>query len=268
MSTRGRVSSGEQVLIGGFIITGSSPKEIVLRALGPSLQTKGISDPLPDPVLELHGGDGALLLTNNNWGDTQGTEISATGLAPADPREAAILFEASPGTYTAVVTSHTGESGVGLIEAYDLNPTSKSKLANISTRGLVQTGTDVLIGGLMLNGTGGTASVVVRGIGPSLAAAGVKNPLADPTLKVHDGNGALIFANDNWLDDPVQAARIAAAGLSPTNRMESAIIGDLPAGNYTVVLSGQAGATGIGLVEIYTPVGPAASSRADVTGAK
>jgi hypothetical protein len=247
-----RVQTGDNVGIGGFIVTGNiTTKRVIVRAIGPSLTGFGVPDALADPVLELHGPGGFVTIINDNWRDTQEAEIIATGLAPANDLESAIVVTLDPGAYTAIVRGKNNTSGVGLIEVYDLNPSGASKLANISTRAFVSTGDNIVIAGFILGSHNGADRIVVRGIGPSLTAAGVPNALADPTLELRDGNGALLIANNNWQDDPAQAAIITAAGLAPSNSLESAIAATLPPGAYTALLAGLNNGTGIGLVEVY-----------------
>jgi hypothetical protein len=252
ISTRSHVASGENVMIGGFIITGTASKRVIVRALGPSLQEFGVANPLADPVLELHGSTGSLITSNDNWRETQENEILASQLAPPSDLESAIIATLQPGAYTSVVQGKSGTSGAGLVEVYDLDSGSAAtKLANISTRSSVQTGDNRMIGGFILGNNGGAAKVIVRAIGPSLTQAGITNALADPTLELRDSNGALILANDNWQDDPNQASQIAAGGLAPSNPLESAIATSLLPGPYTAIVAGKNGGTGIGLVEIY-----------------
>jgi hypothetical protein len=236
-------------MIGGFIINGSSLKKVVVRAIGPSLQ--GIlSDALTDPVLELRGPDGALIRQNDNWRDdaSQASFLEANKFAPSHALEAAVVATLAPGHYTATVTGKNGSSGVGLVEVYDLNQAADSKLANISTRGVVQSAENVLIGGFILGGSSANTKVLVRAIGPSLASFGINNALNDPTLELHDGNGALLQSNDNWKDQ--QRVEIEAARLAPALDSESAILADLPPGAYTAILAGK-GPNGVGLIEIY-----------------
>jgi hypothetical protein len=207
--------------------------------------------PLVDPVLELHGPSGFATIINDNWRDTQEAEIIATGLAPDNNSDSAIVVTLPPGNYTAIVRGKNNTTGVALIEVYDLNQAAASKLANISTRAFVSTGGNILIAGFILGHGTLPDNVIVRGIGPSLSGLGVPNALADPTLELRDSNGALIRANDNWMADPAQAALIMAAGLAPANALESAIAETLPPGQYTALLAGVNDGTGIGLVEIY-----------------
>jgi hypothetical protein len=248
-----RVQTGDNVGIGGFIITGSTPKHVVLRAIGPSLAQFGVPDALADPVLELHGPGAFVTITNDNWRDdpVQAALIQADGLAPANDLESAIDATLAPGAYTGIVRGKNNSSGVGLIEVYDLNPSGSSKLGNISTRAFVSTGDNIVIAGFILGHNSGVDRIVARGIGPSLTAFGVPNALADPTLELRDSNGALLIANNNWQDDPVQAAELTAAGLAPTNPLESGIAATLPPGLYTALLAGLNNGTGVGLVEVY-----------------
>ncbi len=249
LSARLAVGIDENVLIGGLIIDGTEAKQVIVRGIGPSLTVDGmpLAGTLADPVLELYQDD-VLVGSNDNWKTPQQTEIEATGLAPTDDLESAILMTLAPGSYTVVLRGQSDGTGIGLVEAYDLDAAIASTLANTSTRGFVQTGDDVLIGGFIV-GNGGTDTVVVRAIGPSLANAGVTNPLADPTLDLYDGNGALIRSDDDWRDE--QEALIQSTGLAPTNDAESAIIRSLGPGNYTAVVRGKDGGTGVALVEIY-----------------
>jgi hypothetical protein len=258
LSTRMLVQVGDNVGIGGFIITpstvssGPAPgKQVVLRAIGPSLTQFGVPNALADPVLELHGPAGFTGNINDNWRDIQETELIGTGLAPTHNLESALITTLDPGAYTAVVSGKNNSAGIALIEVYDLTQAAGSKLGNISTRAFVSTGSSIVIAGFILGGHDGETNVVLRGIGPSLAAFGVPDALANPALELRDSNGALIRANDNWEDDPAQAALISAAGLAPTNTLESAIAATLPPGQYTTLLSGLNGGTGVGLVEVY-----------------
>jgi hypothetical protein len=248
-----RVQTGDNVGIGGFIVTGSAPKHVLLRAIGPSLAQSGVPNVLADPVLELHGPGAFVTLTDDNWRDdpVQEAAIIATGIPPTNDLESAIDATLNPGAYTAVVRGKNNTSGVGLIEVYDLSPAVPAKLANISTRAFVGTDNNIVIAGFILGGNSGDDRVVVRGIGPSLTAVGVPNALANPTLELRDGNGTLLVANNDWQDNPAQAAELTAAGLAPTNQLESGIAAMLPPGLYTALLAGLNNGTGIGLVEVY-----------------
>jgi uncharacterized delta-60 repeat protein len=245
------VTIGENAGIVGFIITGSDPKHILLRAIGPSLSGFGVPGALHDPVLELHGPGGFVTITNNNWRDTQEAAIQATGIAPTNDFESAIDATLPPGAYTAVVRGNGNTSGVAVIEAYDLAQDALSNLANISTRASVGTGDNIVVAGFVLGDGNGEERIVVRGIGPSLTTFGVANALANPTLELRDGNGALLVANNDWQDDPAQAAELTAAGLAPTKDLESAIAATLSPGPYTALLAGLNNGTGVGLVEVY-----------------
>jgi hypothetical protein len=254
LSSRLLVESGDNVGIGGFIINGVAPKTVVLRAIGPSLTALGVLGALQNPTLELYDHTGVMIAFNDNWKDTQESAIEATGLAPTDDRESAMIQTLAPAAYTAIVRGSGGTSGVALVEAYDLDSTSNSTLANISTRGFVGTGDDVMIGGFIVGGGlgvngAGSEEVLVRGIGPSLTQLGVPNALQDPTLELHNSDGALIASNDNWKD--TQQSEIQATGLAPSDDRESAILETIGPGNYTAILRGNNNTTGIGLVEVY-----------------
>jgi len=256
LSTRLRVQAGDNAGIGGFIITGTVPKRVLLRAIGPSLINFGIPDGLADPEMELHGPKGFTTITNDNWRDTQEAEIEATGIAPTNDLESAIIANLDPGAYTGIVRGKNNTSGVALIEAFDLDFAAASKLANISTRAFVGTGSDIVIAGFILAGNQGDDSLIFRGIGPSLTQFGVPDALPDPTLQVRDSSGTLLIANDDWQDDPEQAALISAAGLAPTNQLESGIAATLAPGQYTVLLAGLDNDIGVGLVEVYDLAAP------------
>ena len=236
-------------MIGGLIVSGDVAKEVIVRGIGPSLASSGLpeTDLLADPVLELYQGD-VLIMSNDNWRENQETEITESGLQPSEDLESAIIATLDPGEYTVVLHGQDSGTGIGLVEAYDLDSAATSTLANTSTRGLVQTGDDVLIGGFII-GNGGSDTVIVRAIGPSLADSGVANPLADPTLDLYDENGAIIRSDDNWRDS--QESLIQSTGLAPTDDAESAIIRSLTPGSYTAVVRGKDGGTGVALVEVY-----------------
>jgi len=248
ISTRVLVGSGDDVAIAGFVVTGNEPKRVIIRAIGPSLRSAGISNALPDPMLELHDSRGAVIASNDNWKDTQEVEIRATGLAPADDRESAIVRALSPGAYTAIMRGKADGSGIGLIEGYDLDSSTDSIFANISTRGFVGTGDNAMIGGLIVGGNGGGVNVVIaRSLGPSLSNAGVQHALQDPMIELRDQNGVLIDSNDNWKDR--QQALIERENLAPADDRESALLDVLPAGAYTAIVRGKNGTTGVALVE-------------------
>ena len=245
LSTRLNVGTGDNVLIGGFIVTGSDNEEVVLRGIGPSLPLAGA---LPNPRLELHDSTGALIASNDNWmDDPQKDEIISRSLAPNDDLESALLVELAPGSYTTILSDAGGATGIGLVELYTTNPAAVANPVNISTRGFVQTGDDVMIGGFIIGGTD-TRHLAIRAIGPSLAAAGVTNPLLDPVLELHDQNGVLMETNDNWKDNQ---AEVEATGLAPGDDRESVIVTTLSPANYTAIVRGLNGTTGVALVEAY-----------------
>ncbi len=258
ISTRANVGTNDNVLIDGFIITGTDPKLVVFRALGPSLTLQNLSGVLADPFLELHDSTGATIATNDNWMDlSPGDQMVLTdnNLAPADNAESALVMTLNPGNYTAIVRGVNNTTGIALVEAYDLDDgATDSKFANISTRGSVSSGDDVMIGGFIVGGGGGGFSqFIVRGLGPSLVSQGVTGVLPDPMIEVHNGNGDLLDSNDNWMDDP-NMQTIIDNGLAPSDASESALYEVLAPGPYTVILSGGSGATaatGVGLVEAY-----------------
>lgn len=248
LSTRVAVGTGENVAIGGFIINGSAPKKVILRAIGPSLSSAGVPGALADPTLSLYNKNHTLLAFNDNWKDTQQAQITATGIPPKNDLESAIVATLDPGAYTAILNGKNDGTGIGLIEVYDLNGAADSSLGNVSTRGFVGTGDSVLIGGFIV-GTGDPSLVVVRGLGPALSSAGILNPLADPALQLFDKDGNVLFSDNDWKD--TQESAIRATGLAPTSDKEAAIVAFLPAGNYTAVLRGVNNATGVAIVETY-----------------
>jgi hypothetical protein len=255
LSTRMLVQTGDGVGIGGFIITGSAPKHVLLRAIGPSLAQSGVSNVLADPVMTLNGSAGTIF-ANNNWRDEPAQEaaIIATGIPPANDLESAIDAVLPPGSYTVVVSGINNQTtGIGLVEVYDLDPVGLSKLANISTRAFVGRGSDITIAGFILGRDSGDDKIIIRGIGPSLACTGgCSSGLDDPTLELRNSNGALLIYNDNWQDNPGQSAEIIAAGLPLPNPLESGIATTLPPGLYTALLAGKNNNdTGLGLVEVY-----------------
>jgi hypothetical protein len=266
ISTRSVVQTGNNVMIGGFIVRGGGTKRVILRAIGRELTQYGIPVPLQDPTLELHNASGALIASNNDWQHTiiggiitsdQVQEIQNTGHAPGDPSESAIVANLSPGNYTAIVRGVNNTTGTALAEVYDLNPFSGSFLGNISTRSFVQTGENVMIGGFIVQGTEST-SVIIRAIGPELSQHGIPNFLADPTLELHNETGTLIASNNNWQHTILggiitgdQVHDIQNSGYAPSDARESAIIATLPPGNYTAIVRGVNNTTGVALVEVY-----------------
>jgi hypothetical protein len=266
ISTRCFVQTGANVMIGGFIVRGTQAKKVIIRAMGPSLTQFGVPNALANPTLELHDGTGALIASNDNWQQTiiggiitadQGSDIQNSGYAPSNSSESVIIADLPAGNYTAIVRGVNNTTGVGLVEVYDLSPDTASILSNISTRSFVQTGNNIMIDGFIIKGTQ-PARVIARAIGPSLTQFGVPNALANPTLELHDGTGALIASNDNWQQTIIggiitadQGSDIQNSGYAPSNSSESAIIADLPAGNYTAIVRGVSSTTGVALVEVY-----------------
>ena len=266
ISTRAFVQTGDNVVIGGFMVQGTQPKRVIIRAIGPELTSYGVPNALVNPTLELHDGTGALMASNDNWQHTiiggiitsdQRGDIRNSGYAPGDGRESASVAELPAGNYTAMVHGVNDTTGVALVEVYDLSPGFNSILSNISTRAFVQTSDDVMIGGFIVAG-GVSKKVIVRAIGAELTQYGVPNVLANPTLELYDGAGALIASNDNWTRTIIggiitasQFRDILDSGYAPTDLSESALIADLPAGNYTAIVRGVNSTTGVGLVEVY-----------------
>src|SRR5205814_1728056 len=264
--TRASVQTGDNVMIGGFIVQGTTPKRVIIRAIGPELSQYGVPNPLADPTLELHDGNGALIASNDNWQTTiiggiitqdQVQDIQNSGHAPGNSRESAIIANLPAGNYTAIVRGLNSTTGVALVEVYDLSPDVNSILGNISTRCFVQTGDNVMIGGFIVKGTQ-PKTVIIRAIGPELTQYGVPNALADPTMELHKGTGALIASNDNWQTTHIggiitanQVSAIQNSGHAPIQASESAIIATLPPGNYTAIVRGKNNTTGVALVEVY-----------------
>jgi subtilisin family serine protease len=248
ISSRLRVETGDNALIGGFIVTGTQDKKVVVRALGPSLS---LPDKLANPTLELRDSSGGLVQFNDDWSTSPNRQaIIDSGLAPTDDLESAIIatLPANGKNYTAIVRGAGGATGTGVVEVYDVDRSVDSKLANISTRGLVQTGDTILIAGTIVVGST-PQKVIVRAIGPSLNMAG---KLADPTLELRDANGNLIRADDNWRTGG-QETEIMQSGVAPAHDLESALIETLPANNaaYTAIVRGVNNTTGIAVVEVY-----------------
>jgi hypothetical protein len=258
ISTRSFVQTSDNVMIGGFIVQGTGPKRVIIRAIGPELGQYGIPNPLADTTLELHDGNGALIAFNDDWVlSNQFQEIQNSGHAPANPLESAIIADVAPGSYTAIVRGFNDTIGVALVEVYDLSPDASSSLGNISTRSFVQTSDNVMIGGFIVQGTG-PKRVIIRAIGPELTQFGITNALADTTLELHNSAGALIASNDDWRNTILggiirtdQVSDIESSGRAPTNDLESAIIADLPPGNYTAIVRGFDNTVGVALVEVY-----------------
>jgi hypothetical protein len=249
ISTRAQVLTGNDVAIGGFIVSGSDYKNVLIRAIGPELAIAGVAGALEDPVIELHDSKGVLIEANDNWQDTQPSVISSTGLDPRDARESAIFAALAPGAYTVVVRGKKDTTGVALVEVYDLSSGSPSKLANISTRGFVDAD-HVLIGGVIVTAGDQSRQVVVRAIGAGLQASGVQDFLADPAFEVRDQSGNQLAANDDFATPSANLDTIPEA-LRPAKSADSATGITLPSGNYTVVVHGKGSASGNALVEIY-----------------
>ncbi len=266
VSTRSFVQTGSNVMIGGFIVQGSGPKRVIIRAIGPELTQYGVPNALANPILELHNGTGALIATNNDWQTTilggiitgsQVSDIQNSGHAPTEASESAIIANLQPGNYTAILRGVNNTTGVALVEVYDLTPGASSSLGNVSTRSFVQTGSNVMIGGFIVQGNG-PKRVIIRALGPELTQFGVLNALANPRLELHNGSGALIGSNDNWQTTIVggiitgsQVTDIQNSGHAPTDASESAIIANLQPGNYTAIVNGVSNTTGVALVEVY-----------------
>jgi glucose/arabinose dehydrogenase len=250
LSTRARVDTGENVLIAGFILTGSAPKNVVLRAVGPSLtvNSQPVAGRLANPTLELRNSSGNLIASNDNWmTGAQRQQIMNLGLAPSNAQESALLASLQPGSYTAIVRG-VGGAGIALVELYDVDQTKSANAVNISSRGRVQTGDNVVIAGFIVGGNQ-SRRVIVRALGPSLTAHGIAGALANPTLELRNSSGALIATNDNWRSN--QQAEITATGIPPTNDNESAIVGTLAPGGYTAIVRGVNNSSGVALVEVY-----------------
>jgi hypothetical protein len=249
ISTRGWVGTADNAMIAGVIVTGSDPTRVLIRALGPSLGAYGVTGALADPLLILKDSRGQTIADNNDWNVSfQTAEVQATGLAPTNSRESAVVATLNPNSsYTAVIYGLASTTGIAVAEVYDLNDGSLARLANISTRGLVQNDESVMIGGFIIRQPSGR--VIVRALGPSLQSFGVPNALPDPFLELHDSNGALLASNDGWRSN--QEAEIIATHLPPSQDAEAAIVTNLPAGAYTGIVRDANAATGIGLIEVY-----------------
>jgi hypothetical protein len=248
LSTRGSVGTGDEVMIGGFIIQGGTSKKVIIRAIGPSLAVAGVVGALQNPFLELHDGVGALVQSNDDWRDSQEQEIIDSTVPPTNDLESAIVADLAPGNYTAIVSGAAGGTGVALVEVYDLEQ-DNGKLANISTRAHVDTGDNALIGGFIIKGPQSQKNVI-RALGPSLSSSGVTGALANPTLDLYNGAGGLLQSNDDFNSNR-DAGVIRGYGLAPVNGYESGLYFEGAPGNFTAVIRGANGSSGVGLVEIY-----------------
>jgi Matrixin len=255
ISTRGYIGTGDNVLIGGFIVQGTEPATVILRAIGFSLAADGIANALIDPTITVYDSNQHQVAMNDDWAFTgaDAEKIGSYHLDPPNSRESALYLTLQPGAYTAVVQGYADAqtpqaTGIGLFELYDLHTTG-GRAGNISTRGQVLGGDNILIGGFIVGGTD-PKTVIARAIGPSLVAAGVANPLADPTLDLRDSNGDLVQSNNDWQQGP-DAQTVSDDNLAPTNPKESALLATLNPGAYTALVSGGGGVTGIALVEVY-----------------
>ena len=247
LSTRMKVGTGDNALIGGFIVTGNVSKKVIVRAIGPSLTS--LPGRLADPTLELRDSAGSLLLSNDNWMESQRVQEIMNTIPPTHDHEAAIIATLAPGSYTAIMRGAGNTTGIGVVEVYDLAADVSAKLANISSRGFVETGDNVMIGGFTAGNQ--ATPVIVRALGPSLTPFGIANALTDPTLNLHDAQGAMIAFNNDWRD--TEQIAIEGTGIPPTDTKESAILATLAPGNYTAIVRGLSDTTGVALVEVYYP---------------
>ena len=259
LSTRARVETADNVMIGGLVIQGSGTKRVLIRALGPSLSAAGVTNVLTDPTLQIVNSAGATVASNDNWrvSSDNGAAVQATGLAPTSDNESALVLDLPAGGYTAIVRGVNGGLGVALVEAYDLQTTSAARLINLSTRAVVRTGDNVVIGGIVISGSA-PKRVLFRALGPSLTAAGVSGALSDPTIEIVNAQGVRVAYNDDWSGDTDNTAgEVSAAGLAPSSQLESALVITLPPGGYTAIVRGYTSPstgvalTGVGLIEAY-----------------
>jgi GDSL-like Lipase/Acylhydrolase len=250
IATRVFVDTNERISIAGFIVTGDIPKMVLIRGIGPSLVSDGVPNRLANPTLTLFDANNTTLQSNDDWKSSPDAgEITNTGIAPRDDLESAIIATLPPGLYTAQLAGKDNTTGNGVVEVYDLDPAAASELANLSTRGFVGAGDNVMIGGVII-GSGDSAIMVFRAMGPSLAGSGISEPLQDPTIELHDQNGGLIAFNDDWKLPQIQA--VQAVNLAPPDDRESVLVSPfLAAGSYTVIVRGKNDTTGIALVEAY-----------------
>lgn len=258
---RGRSETLDNVLIGGFVVAGEGTQRFAIRAIAPSLAASGITGVLADPTLEVYDSERRLIAFNDNWRvgpDSAAAELISVGLAPTDDREAAVILDLAPGSYTAIVRGTSGQQGVAIVESFELaGGTPTAHLINASLRGPTRTGENVLIGGLAVRGN--TRQIIVRALGPSLATSGVPGMLSDPMLRVYNASGQLVAENDNWRS--TQEAAITATGLAPGDDRESAVVLSLEPGNYTMIVSGVGNTVGISLLEVYEVSSPSAKPQ-------
>lgn len=255
ISTRGLVENSDNTLIAGFIVqnpcTQFNSKNLVVRVIGPSLTSAGVSQPVADPRLELHLSGSGLVASNDNWQlDSSAADLQSLGFAPKDDREAAIKrsYSSTQAPQFTAVAYPVSQSGIGVLEVYDLDTFEQTRLANISTRGFVGMDDNVLIGGFVLNGGNGTGVLLLRAIGPSLS--GVINPLANPSIELRNAQGAVLGRNDDWKDS--QESDIRGTSIPPTRDEEAALLVTLPSGSYTAIVRSSGEASGVGLVEVYS----------------
>jgi alpha-tubulin suppressor-like RCC1 family protein len=251
ISTRGNVLTGDEVMIGGFVIGGAGTKRVAIVATGPSLASHGITNPLANPILRLvRSSDQQVVATNDDWQSaTNASQLSAAGFAPPNALESAILIDLAPGAYTAIVEGVGGGTGVSVIGVYEVDG-PEIPLINISTRGRVGLGNDVMIGGFVVQGSG-PQTVAIVATGPSLAAFGITNPLANPTMTlVRSSDQSVLATNDDWASHP-NAAQLQAAGFAPSSALEPGIFTTLQPGAYTAIVSGVGGGTGIAVIGVY-----------------
>jgi hypothetical protein len=247
LSSRLRVQPGDNALIGGLIIRGSEQKKVIFRGIGPSLNVPG---KLEDPIIQVFNSNNVNIAGNDDW-KTDQQNVESTGLAPTNDRESAIVLNLDPGAYTVVMRGKNNTSGIGVVETYDIGLAAEARLANLSSRGFIETGDNILIGGFFAGPqTAAVTRMVFRAIGPSLSGFGVPQAMQDPTLELRNGNGDLVASNDDWQSS--QQAEITATGLAPGDSRESAIVRtNFDPGPYTAIVRGKNNSTGVGLVEIY-----------------
>lgn len=247
VSTRARVETGDNVVIAGFVISGSGSKRVLVRTLGPSLAAFGVTGPLADPNIEIKNAAGTTLATNDNWRSNEAAVV-ASGFAPGSDLESAVVLDLAAGSYTAIVRGNGSAQGVAIVEVYDLDaPGASARLVNLSTRATVGLDQNVMIAGIVV-GAGQTKRVLVRSLGPTLANFAVPNVLADPTIELRSGD-TLVAENDNW--QATQMTDITASGFAPPDAREPGLIVTLGPGSYTAIVRGKNATSGNAIVEIY-----------------